>query len=124
MHWLAIFVGGGLGAMARFGMGRALLTHLGDGFPWGTLAVNWLGCIAIGVATAWFVSETASSTLRLFWVTGVLGGFTTFSALGLETTEMLARGATATAALYVLASVAGGLVGVGLGLGLGRQLAV
>lgn len=123
MQWLAIFVGGGVGAMARYALGRALLTHAGDGFPWGTLAANWAGCLAIGIATAWFVSEETPRTLQLFLATGVLGGFTTFSAFGLETTEMLARGAGGAAAVYVVGSVVGGLAAVALGLAFGRQIA-
>lgn len=123
MHWLAIFVGGGLGAVARFALGRAVLAQAGDGFPWGTLAVNGLGCLAIGLAAAWLVNEPVSQTVRLLVLTGLLGGFTTFSAFGLETVELAARGASGLAAAYVAASVIGGLACVGLGLAMGRSLA-
>jgi CrcB protein len=123
MHWIAIFLGGGLGAMARFAVSSTLLVRAGDAFPWGTLVVNGAGCFAIGIVAALFTSSPYPQPLRLFVVTGVLGGFTTFSAFGLETTELFARGDTGPAVLYVLGSVGGGLVAVGLGLGLGRMVA-
>ncbi len=123
MHWLAVFVGGGLGALARFAVARAFLTQAGEGFPWGTLAVNWIGCIAIGLVSAWLSLEHTPPALRAFVITGLLGGFTTFSAFGLETMDLLTRGAWVPAALYVFASVAGGLAGVGAGLAFGREVA-
>ena len=122
MQWWWLFVGGGLGAVARFWLGAFVLERAGEGFPWGTLVVNWSGCLAIGVAAALFAAAPHPPALRLFLVTGVLGGFTTFSAFGLETVELWAAGEPAQAALYVVGSVAGGLVAVALGLGAARAL--
>jgi len=116
LHWVWLFVGGGLGAVARFALGAWVLARTGEGFPWGTLAVNWLGCLGIGLAAAGFESWTAHpANLRLFCVAGLLGGFTTFSAFGLEAWELLADGETAPALLYVGGSIAGGLAAVVVG---------
>jgi CrcB protein len=123
VQWLCLFVGGGLGAMARFAVGSWALTRAGEGFPWGTLAVNWLGCLAIGVAAALFAAWPHGPAVRLFLVTGVLGGFTTFSAFGLETFELLADGEGGRAFLYVAGSVVGGLLAVALGFFVGRAAA-
>jgi len=120
MQWLLLFVGGGLGAVARFGLGSWVLTRVGEGFPWGTLCVNWLGCAAIGVAAAALAGGAQGPSVRLFFVTGLLGGFTTFSAFGLETFELLADGEASRAFLYVAGSVAGGLAAVALGFTLAR----
>ncbi len=121
MHWLWLFVGGGLGAMARFALGSFVLARAGEGFPWGTLVVNWLGCLAIGLVAAGFDAWTDHpANLRLFLVTGILGGFTTFSAFGLEAFELFADGETAPALLYVGGSLAGGLLAVALGLHLSK----
>jgi len=122
VQWLWLFVGGGLGAVARFALGSWVLARASEGFPWGTLAVNWVGCLAIGVAASLFAALPHGPGLRLFLVTGVLGGFTTFSAFGLETFELLADGEGGRAALYVVGSLAGGLLAVALGVGLGRGL--
>ena len=85
--------------------------------PLGTLLVNLAGCLAIGLVVGAFARAGAlSQEWRLFLVVGLLGGFTTFSAFGLETLALLRRGETAWAAGYVLASVAGGVVAVALGL--------
>jgi CrcB protein len=109
--------------MARFAVGSWALTRAGEGFPWGTLAVNWLGCLAIGVAAALFAAWPHGPSLRLFVVTGVLGGFTTFSAFGLETFELLADGEGSRAVLYVTGSILGGLLAVSLGVLVGRAAA-
>jgi CrcB protein len=123
MQWLLLFVGGGLGATARFALGSWFLARGGEGFPWGTLAINWLGCLAIGVVAATMAALPHPPLLRLFLVTGLLGGFTTFSAFGLETFELLADGEGGRAFLYVAGSVVGGLAAVALGAALGRVAA-
>jgi CrcB protein len=120
VHWLWLFVGGGLGAVLRFALGSWVLARAGEGFPWGTLAVNWLGCLAIGLVAALMAATPHAPALRLFLVTGVLGGFTTFSAFGLETFELLADGESGRAFLYVGGSVLGGLLAVAAGFTLGR----
>lgn len=105
MHWLLVFVGGGLGAMARHGMNRAGLALLGPGFPWWTLAVNVLGSFLIGLLAGLFGAMETGHNARLFLVTGFLGGFTTFSAFSLDALTLWERGALLQAGLYVAASV-------------------
>jgi CrcB protein len=124
VQWVWLFVGGGLGAMARFALSGQVLRHAGEGFPWGTLAVNWAGCLAIGAAAVAFDAWPGHpANLRLFAVAGVLGGFTTFSAFGLEAWELVADGVTGPALLYVGASVAGGIGAVVAGAALARWVA-
>ena len=120
MHWLLVFVGGGLGSMARHGVNRAGLAFLGPGFPWWTLAVNVIGSFLIGLLAGLFGALETGQNARLFLVTGFLGGFTTFSAFSLDTLTMWERGAQLEAGLYVLASVVLSLLAAGVGLLLTR----
>lgn len=116
--WLAVAAGGALGALARWKVGQwALLLAPQAKWPWHTLLVNLLGCLLIGgvmglAARTW----GPAAALRLFLVTGLLGGFTTFSAFGMETLLLLRRGELALAGGYVAASVIGGVLAVWLGL--------
>ena len=111
--YVLVFVGGGIGAAARHVVNRAALTLAGPDYPAGTLIVNITGSIAMGMLAAWFAfrGETTTAAERLFLTTGVLGGFTTFSAFALEATVMWERHDVAAAALYiglsVLLSIAG-----------------
>ena len=120
MHWLLVFVGGGLGAMARHGVGRAGLALLGPGFPWWTLAVNVAGSFLIGLAAGLFGALGTGHHARLFLTTGFLGGFTTFSAFSLDALTLWERGAPVQAGLYVLASVISSLLAAAMGLMLSR----
>jgi CrcB protein len=123
VHWAWLFVGGGMGAVARFALAGWVLARTGEGFPWGTLVVNWAGCLAIGLAAAGFDAwPRHPANLRLFCVAGLLGGFTTFSAFGLEAWELLADGESGPALLYVGGSLAGGLLAVVAGGAAGRLL--
>lgn len=112
MNWLLVALGGGLGAVARFALSSWLLPHtLQQKFPWPTFAVNVLGCLVAGILFALAAKhQVLSPNLRLFLFTGALGGFTTFSAFGLETAHLLKRGDVGTAIAYVVFSV---LCGVG-----------
>jgi CrcB protein len=120
-----VFVGGGLGAAARhlFNLGAARL--FGIGFPWGTLGVNVLGGLAMGLLTAWLVTRTegTSDHLRLFLATGLLGGFTTFSAFSLDAVALWERGDTGAAAAYLAASVILSISALAAGLAIGRAFA-
>ena len=120
MAWLWVFLGGGLGSVARLGVGRASLALLGPVFPWGTLAVNVAGSFAIGVLIVPLTGHGEAS--RLFLVTGFLGGFTTFSAFSLDALALWQRGEASAALAYVAVSLALSLAAVALGLLAGRAL--
>lgn len=120
MHWLLVFVGGGLGAVARHGVNRAGLIWLGPGFPWWTMAVNVTGGLLIGLLAGLFGAMEAGQNLRLFLVTGILGGYTTFSAFSLDALTLWERGEAMQAGFYVLGSVILSLVAAALGLALSR----
>ncbi len=123
---LLVGLGGFLGAVARYTLG-GLVLHLTvqERFPFSTFAVNLLGCLAVGVLAGLAERHQAfGPDARLFLFTGLLGGFTTFSAFGLEAVYLLRRGEVATAALYAGGSVVLGIAAVWLGLklaGLGSR---
>ena len=126
--WLLVAVGGAIGSVLRYGLGRWLMHGAPvPAFPYGTLAVNLLGCLAIGlVAEFLLLQRILAPQPRLLLQTGILGGFTTFSAFGLETVLMLRREQWLAVAIYVSTSVLGGLLAVWLGMkaadGLGRLI--
>lgn len=118
---LLVACGGAIGAVARWRLSAWVLQLGGDGrFPAGTLAVNVLGCALAGLV-AGLAQRHAFLTpeVRLLLFTGLLGGFTTFSAFGLETVQLLRRGEATLAAAYVLASVAAGVLALWLGMAAG-----
>jgi CrcB protein len=109
--------GGAIGSSLRFIVGRFCeVMWEAAKFPIATLFVNLVGCILIGVMAGATLRYGSSPLLRIFFVTGILGGFTTFSAFGLETVSLMRGGHIALSLLYVLVSVLGGCVGVFLGL--------
>ena len=120
MHWLLVFLGGGLGAAARHGINRAGLALLGPGFPWWTLAINVAGSFLIGLLAGLFGSLETGHNARLFLITGVLGGFTTFSAFSLDALTLWERGAQLQAGFYVLGSVILSLLAAAAGLLIAR----
>lgn len=121
MSFLLVFLGGGLGAALRHGVNRASVAALGVAFPWGTLAINIAGSLAMGFAVGWFASRgIEESPTRLFFTTGLLGGFTTFSAFSHDAVLLWQRGEPAAAAAYVLGSVLVSLVALAAGLALAR----
>ena len=105
MRYLWIALAGGAGSICRYLVWRAM-SGTESTWPYGTLAVNLIGCFGIGVAARVIQDEMT----RLAVITGFLGGFTTFSAFGLETLNLLRVGAIGTAVSYVTISNAGGLV--------------
>jgi fluoride exporter len=109
----AVFLGGGLGAVARYGLSGLLVR---GSFPLGTLAVNILGSFCIGLVIATLLVRAAAPEWRLFLATGLMGGFTTFSAFALETVQMLDRAAWSSAAVYICASVIGCVLACFVGL--------
>lgn len=107
---LLVMIGGAIGAGFRYHIGQVALEQMGPGFPWGTLIVNLLGGLLIGVLAGMAVDENpADRPLWLFMAVGVLGGFTTFSAFSFDLFEMAGRREFALAAAYAVASVAGSL---------------
>lgn len=120
LGYLLVFIGGGLGAAARHGINRAGLALLGPGFPWWTLGINVLGSFLIGLAAGLFGAMETGHNMRLFLTTGVLGGFTTFSAFSLDALTLWERGAAVQAGLYVLGSVILSLLAAAVGLALSR----
>ena len=117
--WLAVAVGGALGALARWLVGEGVLAVAPSttGFPWSTLLVNVVGCALIGLLAPLVVG--ARPWAAGFLVTGFLGGFTTYSAFAEETFLLLDRGdlmGTALAAGYVVATIAATSLAVALGL--------
>ena len=122
---LLVAVGGAIGAVARYGIATWLTPDpIRPALPWGTIAVNLAGCFMIGLLMGSFDARSGvPEPARLFLMIGVLGGFTTFSAFGLETYSLLRSGAGSIATANVVLQVAGGLVGVGTGWAAGRFVA-
>lgn len=123
----AVFLGAGLGGVARYGLGLWVAKYWEGTFPLGTLAVNLLGALLMGVLVGalagWGSAYGQPPVLvRTFLATGVLGGFTTFSAFALETMLLLERHDYALAAAYVGLSLLGGLVALGLGMEIMRHV--
>lgn len=118
---LLVFAGAGLGGLLRHGVNLAAL-RLGSSFPWGTLGINVVGSILMGLLVGWFAARGDSMQARLFLATGLLGGFTTFSTFSLEAYALIETGQTLAAIGYVVGSVVAGIVGLALGLLVMRQL--
>lgn len=119
----AVGFGGFFGALARWATSAAAGAIAGTPFPWGTLIANWLGCLLIGVLkTSLDRTESISPVVTLALVTGFLGAYTTFSTFSLDALTLARNFGSRTAALYVTASVVGGialcLLGVRMGGGL------
>ena len=121
---LVVFLGAGAGGVLRHTVNRLAPLVLPMTFPVATFFVNIVGCCAMGVLAGWFTfrGEASGQTLRLLLTTGLLGGFTTFSAFSLDAGLLWERGETGIMALYVLGSVSLSLVGVFGGLALIRAL--
>ena len=98
------------------------LRLVGPNYPWGTMAINIVGSFAMGLFIAILARRGGSNELRLFVATGILGGFTTFSAFSLDFATLWERGATLPAFGYALASVIGAIIALFLGLWLARTV--
>ena len=117
MGYLVVFVGAGVGGALRHGMNIGIARWLGTHFPWNTLLINVTGSLAMGLLAGWFALKGgATGHLRLLLATGVLGGYTTFSAFSLDAVLLWERGEHQAAALYVGGSVALAIAGLVLGL--------
>jgi CrcB protein len=122
MSYLLVFVGGGVGATLRHFLNMVCARAFGTGFPWGTFIINITGSTVMGLVAGYLAFKgEASQPLRLFLMTGVLGGYTTFSAYSLDAALLYERGELAAAALYVGGSVALSIAGLFAGLALVRH---
>jgi len=122
MTYLIVFLGGGMGAALRHGINILVGRTLGGGFPYATLFINVTGSLIMGLVAAHFAFKgDASQHWRLFLTTGILGGYTTFSAFSLDAALLYERGAIGLAVLYVLASVLLSILGLFAGLFLVRH---
>ena len=120
--WILVATGGAIGATARHFASKAALVLLPATFPWGTYLINITGCIAMGVVAGLGGAGSVSPSTRLFLATGVLGGYTTFSAFGLEAHILLSNGRSTAAVGYVLGQLVLGVLGVYLGLAIARRI--
>jgi CrcB protein len=122
MSYLLVFVGGGLGATLRHLINVTCARCMGIGFPWGTFIINITGSTVMGLIAGYLAFKgEASQPWRLFLMTGILGGYTTFSAYSLDAALLYERGEFGLAALYVIGSVVISIAGLFAGLALVRQ---
>jgi CrcB protein len=122
IHLLLVAAGGAIGAGARHLANLAALRLFGPSFPIGTLAVNVIGGLLMGLLTGWLALRYSGGGqgLRLFLATGILGGFTTFSAFSLDAVLLWERGEVIAASVYVILSVALSIAALAVGLFLMR----
>jgi CrcB protein len=124
MGFLVVFLGGGIGAALRHGVNLGVARLLGTSFNYATLIENVSGSLVMGLLVGYFAFKGGvPQHVRLFLTTGILGGYTTFSAFSLDTILLYERGAVGLAALYVILSVALSVGGLYLGLALMRHFA-
>ena len=124
-RFLLVAIGGGLGAMARYGLGLAVgRLAPGAAWPWATLTANVAGGLLMGLLVGWLALRAGAGqeSIRLFAAVGLLGGFTTFSAFSLDTLMLWERGQPGLALIYVILSVTASLLAVFAGLALGRSI--
>ena len=123
LKYLLVFIGGGIGASARYWLSGIVYKIVQNEFPYGTFIVNTIGCFLIGFLIVGMEDRfVMSPSLRIFLTIGILGGFTTFSSFGYETVELLRLGAVRLAFWSVAGNVLLGLAAVLLGWGATRAL--
>ena len=118
-----VMAGGAVGTAGRYLTGRAMTAALGPDWPWGTLTVNLVGGLLMGLLVGALARTGAGESWRLLLGVGLLGGFTTFSAFALDAAMMIERGAALGALGYALVSVVGAIAAVFAGLTLVRVAA-
>lgn len=116
--WIAL--GGALGSVLRYALGGAVQKFSARGFPIGTLAVNVIGCLIIGILIHKLTNDQTHPATRAFMVVGFCGGFTTFSAFSAETIGLMLGGEMGRATIYVLLSVSLCLAATWVGMNAGR----
>jgi CrcB protein len=123
LNVVLVFLGGGIGAAARYWLQGLAYQKLGSDFPYGTLIVNVIGCILIGFLMSSMEERfLVQPSLRVFLTIGILGGFTTFSSFSFETIAMLRDGELLIAGMNVIVSVGVCLAGTWIGVQLGKLL--
>jgi len=116
-------MGGALGAAGRYLVAVQALRWFGTGFPWGTITVNIAGSLMMGVLAEYFAHRLQASTeIRMFLMTGVLGGFTTFSAFSLDIFVLADRKEYMASALYIIGSISLSVAALLIGLRLARLI--
>lgn len=124
MNYLLVFIGGGLGASLRHTVNVGCARLCGLNFPYGTFVVNITGSLLMGLIAGYLAFKgEASQPWRLFIMTGILGGYTTFSAFSLDAVTLYERGEIGIALFYVIGSVVLSIVGLVAGLALVRHFA-
>lgn len=119
--WLTIAAGGALGAVSRAAVSLWLNPKRQGAFPWGTLTVNLVGSIALGMVVGLYASDRLSSAgFKAFFATGFCGAFTTFSTFSVESVQLLRHGSTGTAAAYVGLNLSLCLIGAAIGIAITR----
>lgn len=124
--WLAVGIGGFVGAIARYQISESLsgwcVQKYGRAYPLGTFVVNVIGCLLIGLVMTLAIEKRLSEHTQKLLVTGGLGSLTTFSTFGLDAVNLFREGKTGLAIGYTAANLVIGLIGVVLGIGIGRLL--
>lgn len=121
--YLVVFAGAGIGGALRHGVNVLCMQLFGPSYPFGTLTVNAVGSLIMGFLVGYLAFQgEAPQWFRLFLTTGVLGGFTTFSAFALDTAVLWERGDAAGAVLYVVISVASAVLGLFASLAFARMV--
>src|SRR5690349_4340338 len=119
---LIVALGGSLGSVARYVGTRTIDNHFNSHFPFGTFSVNIIGSFIIGIAYAAIARRTGADNWALFLGTGFCGGFTTFSAFAFENITLLNQRMTGMSLIYIVSSVALGLLAVAAGMALGKSI--
>lgn len=120
--FLAVALGGAIGAASRYGLDRLIERRSFSVFPWATFTINATGCLLIGAVIAALVDRNSPTWLRLGVVVGVLGGYTTFSTYAQETLDLIEGDKLGVAALYAFGSLAVGVAAVFVGMRIGRAI--
>ena len=122
MGWLYVALGGGLGALLRYGLSGWVQGWTAGPFPWGTMTVNVIGSLLLGFTVVWLETAATPAEWRQFATIGLLGAFTTFSTFSYEAIALLRDGDRWGATGYVAGSLGAGLVGIVIGLALASWL--